>query len=221
MNFELILSFLKQIKQNNSREWMEENKKLYIDARDEFVAITKHVIDEVAKFDPALASLDPKKSIFRLNRDIRFSKNKDPYKTNFGAYMMEGGKKAGKAGYYLHLEPGNESFIAGGVYMPESDKLAKIRQEIDYNGKEFVSIISQNNFKSIFKTVEGDRLKRPPKGYLEDHPHIDLLKLKSFLVVHKITDEQVMKSDFPQFITATFKAMLPFNNFLNVALQEG
>lgn len=220
MNFDLILSFLHQIKANNNRDWMDTNKRIYHDARDEFIVITKHLIEEISKFDEGLQGLDPKKSIFRLNRDVRFSKNKDPYKTNFGAFMMEGGKKAGNAGYYLHLQPENESFIAGGVYMPEAGKLAKIRQEVDYNGGELKKITEQKNFKKLFGEIQGDKLKRAPKGYPLDHPNLELLKLKSFLVLHKVDDKTVLKKDFVNYTINTFKAMESFNEYLNVAISE-
>ncbi|MDH5368016.1 MAG: DUF2461 domain-containing protein [Cyclobacteriaceae bacterium] len=220
MNFELILSFLKKIKENNNREWMEANKKVYHEARDEFIIITKHLIEGISQFDEGLQGLDAKKSIFRLNRDIRFSKNKDPYKTNFGAFMMEGGKKTGNAGYYLHLQPENESFIAGGVYMPESGKLAKIRQEVDYNGSELKKITEQKDFKNLFGEIQGDKLKRAPKGYPLDHPNLELLKLKSFLVLHKVDDNTVLKKDFVNYIINVFKAMSPFNEYLNVAISD-
>ncbi|MDH5476507.1 MAG: DUF2461 domain-containing protein [Cyclobacteriaceae bacterium] len=220
MEFERILIFLNQIAANNTREWMEANKKSYHEARDTFVGITKSLIEEISAFDEGLQGVDPKKSIFRLNRDVRFSKNKAPYKTNFGAFMMEGGKKAGNAGYYLHLQPGNESFIAGGVYMPEADKLAKIRQEIDYNGSELKKIVSQSVFEKTFGQIQGDKLKRAPKGYSLDHPNIELLKLKSYLALHKVDDKTVLDKDFLNYIIDVFKKMAPFNYFLNVALSD-
>lgn len=220
MDFTKILTFLEEIAANNNRDWMEANKMHYQAVRNEFINITTYLIEGISKFDEGLTGLDPKKSIFRLNRDVRFSNNKDPYKTNFGAYMMEGGKKAGNAGYYIHIQPGNESFIAGGAYMPEAPNLAKIRQEIDYNGSELLKITQAKEFKLLFGEIQGDKLKRAPKGYPMEHPNLELLKLKSFLVLHKVDDTEVTKSGFENKVLDVFKAMAPFNAYLNVALSE-
>lgn len=220
MNFDSILSFLDQLKKNNNKEWMDAHKKVYQEARNEFIKINQYVIDELSKFDQDIARLDPKKSIFRINRDIRFSKDKSPYKINFGAFLMEGGKKAGNAGYYLHLQPGNESFIAGGNYMPDGQKLAKIRQEIDYNGGELLKITQEDSFRKLFGEIQGDALKTAPKGYPKDHPNIELLKLKSYLVLHKVDDKKVKSVGFENYIVDVFKAMIPFNEYLNVATSE-
>ena len=219
MDFKTIFNFLSEIKENNNREWMDANKKVYLEAKGAFVSITESLINGVAGFDESLIGLEPKQSIFRINRDIRFSKDKSPYKTNFGAYMVPGGKKSGNAGYYLHLQPGDESFIAGGVYMPQAENLTKIRQEIDYNVSELKTITEAPKFMEFFGAIEGEKLKKAPKGYPIDHPNLELLKLKSFLVIHKVKDSQVLKTGFIDYVLTVFKAMEPFNSYLNVAMS--
>ncbi len=219
MDFKMCLNFLGQLQKNNNKDWMDANKPSYQAARQEFIGLATDLIDSVSKFNPDIEGLDPKKAIFRINRDIRFSKDKSPYKNNFGVYIVPGGKKTGNAGYYFHLQPGNESFIAGGMHMPESSKLAKIRQEIDYNASELAKIVNEKAFKSTFGTIEGDKLKRAPKGYAEDHPSIEMLKMKSFLVLHKVEDKAVLKGDFTETIKKDFKTMHGFIDFLNVAVS--
>lgn len=220
MDFQQILTFLSQLNANNTKEWMDAHRSNYLKVKDQFQGITKYLNDEVAKVDEGLAGLDYKKAIFRINRDIRFSKDKSPYKNNFGAFMVEGGKNSGNAGYYLHLQPEGETFIAGGVYVPSSDRLAKIRQEIDYNASELKNITDHSEFKKYFGEIQGDKLKRAPKGYPLDHPNLELIKLKSFLVVHRVTDKQTLSAGFIDYVAKVFMAMIPFNNYMNVAMNE-
>lgn len=220
MDFKSIFTFLADIKDNNNKEWMDANRPVYQKAREEFIKITQYIIDSVGQYDENILGVDPKKAIFRINRDIRFSKNKDPYKTNFGAFMVPDGKKSGNAGYYLHLQPGEETFIAGGVYMPASDRLVKIRQEIDYNASELKKISDHPDFQKYFGEIQGEKLKRAPKGYPMDHPNLELLKLKSFLVAHKVSDKQVLSEGFSDYAVEVFRAMTPFNEYLNVAMSE-
>ena len=162
------LSFLKELKKNNTKEWFDTNRKKYEAAKADFAALTNAVIHGLGKKDPFVASLLAKDCTFRINRDVRFSKNKDPYKTNMGMYLSRGGKKSLFAGYYFHLEPGGNSFMGGGLYMPEPDVIKKVRQEIDYNWDEFSKIIKQKKFKTVYKELqreEGMVLSREPKGY--------------------------------------------------------
>ena len=219
MNIQLILDFLANLEKNNHRDWMDENKNQYLEARKVFDKVITQLINEIASFDPAIRGLSPKDCIFRLNRDIRFSKNKSPYKTNFGAFMTEGGRKGSNAGYYLHLQPGDRSFLAGGMYMPDSDALKKVRQEIDYNASELKKIVTESAFKNYFGQVTGDRLKTAPKGYSPDHPNIEFLKLKSYIVMHQVHDSEVIQPDFINNTADIFKALHPLNEFLNVAVS--
>ncbi|MES2132984.1 MAG: DUF2461 domain-containing protein [Bacteroidota bacterium] len=211
---ETTLKFLKQLAKNNRKEWFDENRKTYETSKAEFEAIVKSVIDKSIVFDKLLIGLEAKKCLFRINKDVRFSKDKSPYKLNMGASINPGGKKSMIAGYYIHIEPG-KSFLAGGTWQPMPEVLAAIRQEIDYNSKEFRKILAAKDFKTYFGGLsEEDKLKTAPKGYEKTHPDLDLLQHKSFIVVHDITDAQVMDKNFPTYVAKVFKAMLPLNSFL-------
>jgi uncharacterized protein (TIGR02453 family) len=213
------LDFLSKLKKNNNKEWFDKNRPAYEEAKKNYIEFIDGVIQTVGKFDPAVRSLEAKKCIFRINRDIRFSNDKTPYKTNMGADISPGGKKAYSAGYYIHLQPGN-SFLAGGVWQPPAPELGAIRQEIDYNSKEFRKILDNKDFKKYFgKLSDEDKVKTAPKGYEKTHPDIEFLKLKSFLVVHDLKDKEVLSKDFQKTCTTIFKAMYPFNNFLRKALD--
>lgn len=213
-----IIKFLKVLKQNNNREWFTQNKEFFQSTKNNFNDIVETLITGIAKHDNDIEGLEAKDCIFRIYRDIRFSKDKTPYKTNFGAYMAPGGKKSGKTGYYIHIEPGGSSFLAGGLYMPPSERLKAIRQEIDYNIEEFKKIIGDKNFVKYFGSVTGDKLKKAPKGYPADHPEIELLKFKSYIVMHKVKDNQLLDEGFIKYAIDVFGVMQPFNWFLNRAV---
>lgn len=214
-----ILNFLKELKKNNSREWMELNKSKYLNAKKNFEDIVVTLIERISVFDPHIQGTDPKKCIFRIHRDIRFSKDKRPYKENMGGFINKDGKKGMDGGYYLHIQPG-ESMLAGGVYMPPSDILKKIRQEIDYNPEPLYQYMDSPEFKKYFGTIQGDALKKAPKGYDPDHPNIELLKLKYYVVVHRISDDDLVKPDFPEYAVKAFKAMYPLNEYIRNALHD-
>lgn len=217
------LQFLKQLKKNNNKEWFDKNRKQYEAAKADFAFFIQNVINEFCKTDKTLSSLAAKDCMFRINRDIRFSKDKSPYKTNFGASINTGGKKSFKAGYYLHVEPGN-SFVGGGLYDPFPDVLKKIRQEVDYNFEVFKKIINNKKFKGIYtKGLSEDSdlsLSRPPKGYDENNPAIEFLKLKSFIAIAPITDEQLTDKKLGATIKNSFEALHPLVLFLNTALEN-
>ena len=219
MNTSLILTFLQQLESHNSKEWMDDHRAQYQTARQSFIDLTTHLLEKLSVDDEGLQGLDPKKCIFRINRDIRFSKDKSPYKNNFGAAMAEGGRNSGNPVYYLHVQPQNESFIAGGLYQPSSDVLSKVRQEIDYNASELKTITSAPDFQRYFGEIQGETLKCAPKGYDPAHPNIELLKLKSYIVIHKLTDQQLTKPAFPEYALTVFRAMIPFIHYLNVAVS--
>jgi len=213
------LSFLSGLKKNNNKTWFEKNKPLYIDIKNELTATAGEVIKEVSKFDSSISGLDPKKTIFRIYRDVRFSKDKSPYKTNIGFWMSKGGMKIPSAGYYVHLQPG-ECFLAGGIWMPEADVLNKIRQEIDYNFNDFKKIVESSAFKKRFGVLDTEeKLSRPPKGYDDDNPAIEYLKLKSFTVSTNISDSLVLGTGLTKEAIKIFKEMNPFIQFLNKALS--
>lgn len=217
------LQFLKQLKKNNNKEWFDKNRKQYEAAKADFASFIQNVIDDFCKTDKTLSSLSAKDCMFRINRDIRFSKDKSPYKTNFGASINTGGKKSFKAGYYLHVEPGN-SFVGGGLYDPFPDVLKKIRQEVDYNFEMFKKIINNKKFKSIYtmglSKEERFSLSRPPKGYDENNPAIEFLKLKSFVAIASITDEQLTDKRLAATIKKSFEALHPLVLFLNTGLEN-
>ena len=213
------LSFLTQLKDNNNRDWFEANRKTYESARQEYLLFVTEVLAGLKEFDSTLAGLEPKKCMFRINRDVRFSKNKDPYKTNFGSYFNKGGKGIECAGYYFHLEPG-ASFIGGGYWMPQAPELKKIRSEIDYNLDEFLDILNEKELKKLFGNLGNDqKLSRPPQGYGPENPAIEYLKLKSFVVTAPITDAELLVKSLTNKILAHFKAMAPLVHFLNRAID--
>ena len=208
------LQFLKDLNKNNNREWFSENKDRYLAAQANVAEFVELLIEETGKFDAEIQKLDAKKAMFRIYRDTRFSLDKTPYKTNFGASLGMG-KGNRISGYYLHIEP-QKSFLAGGVYHPESAVLKKIRAEIAANQEEFLAILNQNEFRNNFRglSVE-DKLKRVPAGYDKDHPMAEFLKLKSFNVIHPISDEALMSETAASDFTKVFKSIKPLNDFLN------
>ncbi len=217
------LNFLKQLKKNNNKEWFDTNRKKYEDAKNDFALFIQTVIDDFSKTDTSLAALPAKNFLFRINRDVRFAKDKSPYKTNMSAYINATGKKSMTSGYYLHIQPGN-SFVGGGFYQPDTEALKKVRQEIDYNFNAFKSIINNKKFKSVYingLSDEGEvKLSRPPKGYDENNPAIDFIKLKSFVAVAPITDEQLTAKNLRTIVVKAFEALLPMIIFLNNALEN-
>ena len=213
------LKFLKQLTKNNNREWFHANKPLFETAKSDFEKLVDALIPAIGKFDKSVHGLKAKDCTFRIYRDVRFSKNKDPYKNNFGAYITAGGKKSMKPGYYIHIQPGGHSFIAGGAYMPPSPVLNAIRQEIDYNLDEFESLLKSKTFKKYFKNLEGEKVKTAPKGYAKDHPAIGRLRHKDYLAVHKITDETLLSKNAVSYLAKGLEAMKPFNDFLARAYE--
>ena len=217
MKLQHSLTFLKHLSNNNSKDWFDFHRSEYELVKKNFIEFTEELIIGISKFDPEVAHLEAKKCTFRINRDVRFSKNKLPYKNHMGATISPGGKKVASAGYYFHLQPGS-SYIAGGMWQPETNYLNAIRQEIDYNEEEFKRIINAASFKKYFKGFSAeDRLKTAPKGYDKTHPQIELLKNKSFIVVMEITDKQVLAPGSLKEVLSMYKAMLPLNQFLRRA----
>ncbi len=219
MQLDLILKFLRDISRNNNREWFEKHKPRYLQVKGHFEDFLETLHKELIKFDDSLAGLNPRKQGFRIYRDVRFSKDKRPYKVNMGAGFSPRGKMEQEPGYYIHLEPGN-SFVAGGLYMPDPTNLAKIRQEVDYNAEGLLKILSDKKFKKYFDGLdEFDRVKTAPKGYPKDHPHITLLKNKSFIVSRYFSDKDVKDKKFVKQLAETCKAIKPLNDFLKEAIQ--
>jgi uncharacterized protein (TIGR02453 family) len=215
------LDFLKALKKNNNKDWFDKNKEKYLAAKQNIDEMATELIKSFSSFDKKLTGLKVKDCVFRIYRDVRFAKDKTPYKTNMGCAISPGGRKAEEAGFYIHIEPG-KSFLAGGRWMPPADHLKKIRQEIDYNGKKFHKILSDKNFKKEFGELDQSeeyRLSRPPKGYYKNHPDVELLKLNSFIVWHEYNEKEITSKNFLKEITKTAKLMKPFLDFLNEAVD--
>jgi uncharacterized protein (TIGR02453 family) len=210
------LNFLKQLKQNNNRDWFNENKHLYEDAKNNFDEFTDEMIQYICRFDKSIEHLQPKDCTYRIYRDIRFSKDKTPYKTWMGAVINEGGRKNPIAGYYFHIQP-NSYFLAGGLYMPEPEKLYAVRNAIVKSNGEFRKIVNAKEFKKYFGGFWNDKLKTAPKGFPKDHPDVEFLKYKSFLVEHRINEKQLLSKDIFNYSVKVFKAMKPLIDFLNEA----
>lgn len=215
------LQFLLGIKQNNNKPWFEKNRKSYESSKQNVLELSSELIKQISIFDPPVANVAAKDTLFRINRDIRFSKNKLPYKTNMAVYINPEGKKSDSPGYYLHIEPG-KSFIAAGVWMPEPNVLGKIRQEIDYNLKEWEKITGKKPLIQSFPNglSKEDALSRPPKGYSAENAAIEFLRLKSFIVVRLVNDKELTQKQLIKELSTHFKNAKPLIDFLRTAISE-
>jgi uncharacterized protein (TIGR02453 family) len=216
------IKFLKDLKKNNNKPWFDKNRPVYENAKADFAGLIQKVIDQHGKKDESIKTLAAKDCLFRINRDVRFAKDKSPYKTNFGASINMGGRKAEhSAGYYFHLEPGN-SFAGGGIWMPMPDELKKVRQEIDYNLAEFKKIVGSKKFKSVYGDLSRSdeyTLSRVPKGYEPDNPAADYLKLKSYVAMVKLSDADLESKELVKKTVAAFEALQPLITFVNETLR--
>jgi uncharacterized protein (TIGR02453 family) len=216
------LQFLDDLKANNNRDWFLENKKRYEAVKKEYQQLVGDFLDTMKPLDPSLEMLEVKNCTFRINRDIRFSKDKTPYKSHLGVWLSSGAKGMNRSGYYLHLERG-ASFIAGGLYCPEAADLKKMRKEIAYFHDDLEAILNEKDFKREFKDFdrnEKDTLKNPPRGYEKEHPAIEFLKLKSFECSQKIDISEVTKKDFVATMSKKLITLKPLNDFINRALTS-
>jgi uncharacterized protein (TIGR02453 family) len=211
------LDFLSELKYHNEREWFMKNRSRYNDARADFIGFIQAIINKVTEFDPILKGLEAGNCTYRINRDIRFSNDKTIYKTHLGAFIVRGGKKNGDrlAGYYIHIEPGGNSMIAGGAYMPPMPWLTAIREKIDENGDQLIKIIGNKDFSNYYGNIEGEKLKSAPRGYSKEHPYIELLRHKSFLVTRMLSDSEVVSIGCFDNIIHGCRIMKPLNDFLN------
>ncbi len=214
-----IFTFLKNLALNNNKIWFEENKEDYLQAKSDFEAYIEKLIGIVQQIDPKIGHPHAKECIFRIYRDVRFSKDKQPYKNNFGAYISHGGRKSPYAGYYLHIEPDN-SFLGGGEYCPGPPELKAIRQHIIDNSKEYKTIIENTAFKKVFPEILGEKLKTAPKGFPKDDPNIELIKPKSYTLLLHLDDKTIQSPNIEEKIIKTFSLMKPYNDFLNRAVKH-
>jgi uncharacterized protein (TIGR02453 family) len=216
------IKFLKDLKRNNNKPWFDKNRKVYETAKADFANLIQTVIDQHGKKDASIKNLLAKDCMFRINRDIRFSKDKSPYKSNLGASINKGGRKAmNSAGYYFHLEPGS-CFAGGGIYMPMPDELKKLRQEIDYNFAEFKKIIGSKKFKTVYGDLNKSAeflLSRVPKGYEPGNPAAEYLRLKSYIAMVKINDTDLTSKTLIKKVIAAFEALQPLIIFINRSLE--
>ena len=236
-NLKTTLDFLGKLEAHNNREWFEKNRAEYEQAREAFEIFVDTLIRDYGRVEN-LKGVSAKDCIFRIYRDVRFAKDKSPYKTNMGAEIVAGGRKTGRVGYYVHVAPYDESMIAGGLYMPSGEQIAKFRQAIARNAAPFKKIIAAKDFKKYFGTLiahpletaespkrkphplqvaalEPAKLKTAPMGYARDHPEIELLKWKQVVVMHRISDKQVFAPNLASYTVGVFEAMKPFLDYLN------
>ena len=215
------IKFLKELKKNNDKSWFDAHRPDYEKARKNFENFIQQLIDKTGKKDPEIVALKAKDCLFRINRDIRFSKNKTPYKSNFGASVNRGGKKSIFAGYYFHLEPGN-SFVGGGLWAPMPPDLQKVRQEIDYCFDEFRKLLAAKNFKETYGELDRSdehTLSRVPRGYQPDNPAAEFLKLKNLIAMRPVSDKELLSEKLVTESSNAFLALAPVIHFINRAIQ--
>lgn len=217
---ETIISFLTQVRKNNNKPWFDSNRKLYAAAKGEFEGMVGEIIEGLSAADPSVRGLTVKDCTYRINRDIRFSTNKDPYKTHFGAYICPNGKKSGYAGYYLHIEPDQNGkgagFLTSGIYMPEPKVLKSVREEIFDNGASIMAAVKKAKG---FKLGEENKLKRTPTGFPTGTEFDELIKLKDLYVDKPITESYLMDKNFARNVIADFTLTTELTGILNRAVK--
>ena len=216
------LEFFKELRQNNHKEWFDQNRKRYEKVKADYLNLAGNILEEMKKVDESLDILSPKDCTFRINKDIRFSKDKTPYKTNLGIALHPFGKKMQLAAYYIHLEEG-QSFVGGGLWMPEAPLLVKLRKEINYFYQDLEGILSDPNFIKTYGELDvdpGQKLIRPPKGYEAENPAIEFLKLKSFTASRKIPDNMLTSEKLIPFVKESLTTLKPMISFVNRGLMS-
>lgn len=214
-----VLNFLTELKQNNTKDWFDMNRDRYEQSKKKVLFLTEMFIHEIGQFDPEIGNLNPKDCIFRIFRDVRFSNDKTPYKTNMGSYIARGGRKSVGAGYYLHIEP-EGSFVGGGSYCPPAEALKAIRTEIFDHPERFKQLIHNESFQKVYAEMYDDKLRTAPKGYPKDFPEIDLLKYKSYAFTSRLSDSDLTGTQFVEKVVQAFKELAPVNRFLNTAIEK-
>lgn len=214
-----LIDFLTELRKNNNREWFQAHKGEYDALRKQFVADVEQLIARVATFDDELRNLRVEDCIYRIYRDIRFSPDKTPYKTYFSAYMARGGKKSPRAGYYLHIEPGNVA-VSGGIWCPETRLIKALRQAIYDNLDEWQSIVEAPQFKSVYPTFVGERLKTVPREFPKEGDHVEWVKRKDYTVWGNQPDAFISKPDWVEQAAEKLRLLKPMNDFLNYTVDE-
>ena len=213
------IPFLKELDEHNTKEWFDENRDRYQVIRKQFVQFIAQLINRLAILDPAIGLPEPKDCIFRINRDIRFSPDKSPYKTNMGAYIARGGRRTFNPGYYVHVEPGN-CFAAGGMYVPPAPALKAIREEIMYDPAAYRKIIENPAFYKNFGEMHGEKLKTAPQGYDKNDPDVELIRYKSYTVFKEVPDSVVRSDHYLDHLMSIYEMIKPLNDFLNRAIED-
>jgi uncharacterized protein (TIGR02453 family) len=215
---ESALKFLRALKENNDREWFNSNKEWFQQSSEMFKIFINHLIAGINEFDEFTGTVDSKDCIFRIYRDVRFSHNKEPYKTNFGAYITRGGRKGIYAGYYFHLQP-EESFLSGGIYMAAPDIMKQIREDIDLYSDEFLAIVNEKKFAKTFSFFENEKLSRVPQGFDKNSPMAEYLKFKHITPYKMLSDKEICSSNLLSNALDTYKTLKPLNDFLNRSVK--
>ncbi|MGA2762063.1 MAG: DUF2461 domain-containing protein [Spirochaetia bacterium] len=213
------LQFLSRLSKNNTRDWFEQNREHYETAMEEFGILVGQLITGLGKGED-LDGVTPKDCIMRIFRDVRFSKDKSPYKTGLGAGIVSGGRKSGRIGYHVHLQPGGRTMVGGGMWEPAPQQLSKFRSAISKDAGDFRKIMESSGFKRHFGELVGEQVKTAPQGYAADHPQIDLLRYKQVCVMERFDDDVVSSPTFPTLAVQSLTAMKPFIDFLNKITLE-
>jgi uncharacterized protein (TIGR02453 family) len=212
-----VLSFLKKLAKNNDRAWFEAHRSDYENAQARFEDFVAALIIEISAFED-LGSVTPKDCIFRIYRDVRFAKDKSPYKTNMAASIGRGGRKSMGFPYYLHVAPGDHSMLAGGCHEASADQISRWRQAVDKDASSVKKIIGKKDFVAAFGGITGEKLAKAPRGYPADHPELELLKLKQITVMHTVPDKELLSPAMVQSSAAVFKTMKPLMDYLGSIL---
>ena len=215
---ERTLSFLRSLTRNNNRDWFNAHKREYQDALEEFRELSETILKGIVQFDPTLVRTVARDSIFRIYRDIRFSRDKSPYKTHFGCWMTKGGRKSTDAGYYIHLEPEN-SFMAAGVHSPPGEQLHLIRQEIVFNPKEYLDIITSLSNGKYTRAGRDDMLKAGPAGFPKDFGHPEEIRYRHYIFSRNYSDQQVCSPGFAPEVVEDFRGLYPLVKYMNHAMS--
>lgn len=215
-----VFQFLRALRENNYREWYHQNKEFYKNAKTAVEDFLNTLIAELTLLNPRLKGLQAKDTMFRIFRDVRFKKDKTPYKTFFDAVIAPGGRKSSLPGFYIHLEPGS-SLVGGGLYCPPKEILDAVRKEMYYNGDQLRNIVDSADFKQWYGQIQtlGHELKRLPKGYPKDSPNPDLLKMKTMVSLHEVSGDLLQSSEAIPYLIEAYKVIQPFHDYITEAVE--
>jgi len=215
-----VIPFLNELKRNNTRDWFGAHKEIYQQAKDDFTRLIDQLLVQISLTDPLLIGLKAKDCIYRIYRDTRFSNDKTPYKTNFGAVIAPGGRKSILSSFYVHIEPGGNSICGGGIYMPSPAILKALRSEFFQVPEELLEILENPNFKKYYSGLWGEKLKTAPQGFPKDLQHLEILKYKNYIVLHEMSDKVISDANLIQLLIEAHKAIYPFNRLLNTIIED-